>query len=122
MSEADSTMLGLFVAAAVPPFVYALSLLVIGPDADVGMALGMAFLLYFFSLPIVFILGGPLFMAFRYFRLIRWWSATASGFVFCALIAAYLRHPGSVHPSDLLYMLTGACTGLVFWAIWRRGH
>lgn len=122
MSEADSTMLGLLVASAVPPFMSMLSMLVGGgPDADIGFALVMAILLYFFSFPIVFILGGPLFMAFRYFRLVRWWSATASGLVVCALIAAYLRHPDSIQPSDLPPILTGAFTGLVFWAIWRRG-
>lgn len=123
MNEADSTMLGLFVAAVVPPCMFVLSVLVVGngPDANIGIALGMAFLLYLFSLPIVFMLGGPVFMVLRYFNLIRWWSASLSGLAICALIAAYLRHPGPVQPSDLLYVVTGACTGLVFWAIWRRG-
>lgn len=123
MNEADATLRGLFVAAAVPPLMFAISVLVIGngPDAGIGIALGMAALLYLFSLPIVFVLGGPVFMVLRYFNRVRWWSASASGLVVCALIAVCLRHPGPVQPTDLWYVLTGACTALVFWAIWRRG-
>lgn len=122
MNEADATLHGLFIAAAVPPFMFAISVLIgNAPDAGIGIALGMAALLYLFTLPIVFVLGGPVFMVLRYFNLVRWWSASTSGLVVCALIAVGLRHPGPVQPTDLLYVLTGACTGLVFWAIWRRG-
>ncbi|WP_101491365.1 hypothetical protein [Variovorax sp. RO1] len=123
MNEADATLYGLFVAAAVPPFVSALGMMIFvdGAGADAGSILGLALLLSVFSLPVTFILGAPFFMAFRFFNLVRWWSAMGSGVAVVAAIAVYLRAENGLQARDFQIMFLGASSGLAFWAVWRLG-
>ena len=108
-----------FVAAAIFP---AIVLAVTSPITEgrlVG-ALGILPLLLVFSCGAVLLLGLPLFLLLRRFRLVRWWSAIASGLVIGALVAVITRAPGVVKPGDFIVMVPlGGATAFLFWLIWR---
>ena len=81
---------------------------------------------YPFSLMATLLLGMPVFLALKWFQLVAWWSALASGFFVGAVMVVALRLPYLPTPEDFLKGIStfgplGALAGFAFWLIWRRG-
>jgi len=63
---------------------------------------------------------GVLFVVLRSVNALRWWSAVVGGLVVGVLL--WTVFPGvNVWPVLRLWVIAGAVTGLVFWAVWRTG-
>ena len=88
---------------------------------NIGTVVGAFPLFVFFSFLAALAFGTPLFLAFRYFGAIKWWSVLLSGFVVGSLAAACIRLPGYVPAIELLVTgMIGAVSALGFWVVWKR--
>jgi hypothetical protein len=122
MTKATAALVGLFTA----PLIAAV-ILWVWPEltekypAFPGL-LGLL-VVYFLSVVWVTIFGAPIFFLFLYFKLVRWWSAIAGGFVTGALMPVLLHLPYIASVQEILSEgSVGAISGLGFWLIWRRGR
>ena len=123
MKETAFTAIALLVASALPVFAGALLTPITGGpiNTDILSVLGLMPLFYCFSLAAGLLFGIPLFLLFRRYHLVRWWSASAAGIVVGSVVALMLRS-NAVQAGDFLVLVPeGAVSGLVFWAIWKRG-
>jgi hypothetical protein len=80
-----------------------------------------ALLIYVIALPLVFILGLPLFLLFSRFRIFSWWGSILGGALGGIAILALVGGRYNLHDySLLLYGAVGAATGLAFgrWSCW----
>jgi hypothetical protein len=78
---------------------------------------------YYFSAMAAVLFGLPIFLVLLSFKLIRWWSALATGLVIGALMGIIVKSPQPIHFPEMLFLAsTGAASTLGFWLIWRQGR
>jgi hypothetical protein len=107
-----------FLAAALSTTLV-LAFIVIVRDPYVEAHLRLVLLLFGYSLvpASAFVV---LFVVLRSVHALRWWSAAIGGVVVGVLL--WTVFPGvNVWPLLRLWVIVGAVTGLVFWAVWRTG-
>ena len=125
MNRLSSTLAAFFIAPLVPAVACALLTPISrGPiNTDVVSVLELTPAFYCFSIAASTSLGGPLFLLFNHYNLVRWWSALLCGMLVGVILSALFRQPGAVHARDFLLIVPlSALSALVFWAIWRRGN
>ena len=115
--ELTAIVAGTLLCPLVPALAPAVGSAMLG--GNFASALGLSVVFYPFALVATVVLGGPLFLAFRRLRLVRWWSALASGSIAGCVVVMVLSTP-SVE-SLCLFALQGALAGFVFWLLWRLG-
>jgi hypothetical protein len=119
LKERSAFNSAIFAAALLPAATVAIL-----SDGGPVAVLASAALFYALSVCIIFLVGGPIFLALRKLSMFSWWSATIAGFLCGAGVMGLLDGIGltmqvEVHPL-LLWGVTGALSGLVFWATWRK--
>ncbi len=119
MKDRSAFNAAIFAAALLPA-----ATVTIFSDGGPVAVLASAALSYALSVCIVFLVGGPVFLALRKLNMFNWSSATIAGFLCGAAVMGLLyglglTMQGVVHPL-LLWGVTGALSGLVFWATWRK--
>jgi hypothetical protein len=83
---------------------------------------GGALIMYLGALPIVFVLGLPLFLLFSKIRIFSWWGSILGGGIGGLVILALLGGRYNLHGYLLLlYGAVGAATGLAFWTVVMLG-
>jgi hypothetical protein len=123
MKEDLYTFIGFVVAAATPT----LALLAMTPATLDGPTLettiGLSPFILLFSALVTGTLGVPAFFLGRRMKLIRWWSASISGFVIGVGAGIILQWQISiVSANTILYGALGMISGFAFWLIWRLGQ
>ena len=94
-----------------------------GKFGDIPMGLAISLVVYPVAFIFACIFGLPLFLLARHLKLVRWWSAIASGLlVGCAVQFLVLNGPHHFE-NLLLYAIEGMSSALLFFAVWRwRAH
>lgn len=88
-----------------------------------GTLLGMGLIIYPFTVLLVGLIGLPVFLLARRYRLARWWTALAAGTIGGAAVALLLALPGTPRPQHLLmFSMQGATSALLFFITWRVMH
>lgn len=120
--ELAFTAIGVLVA----PLVFALLLVLRGVLVDelgehsFGEAFVVTGIFYLYAFVTTFFIAIPAFVVFRYFGLIRWWSASLVGAI-VGLIVGFLF--GGLQLEGLVVFGIAAClSALAFWFIWRQGY
>ena len=81
-----------------------------------------AFAVYVIALPFVFVFGLPLFLLFSKFRMFNWWGSILAGGLGGITIEALLGGSANLRGYPLLlYVATGAATGIAFWGVVMLG-
>jgi hypothetical protein len=81
-----------------------------------------ALLVYVIALPLVFLLGLPLFLLFSRIRMFSWWGSILGGALGGLAILALVGGRNNLHGYPLLlYGAVGAATGLAFWMVVMLG-
>jgi hypothetical protein len=114
-----AAFVGFLAASLVPPIVF----LILAPgDPRVGAFefLGVFLGLFFFSAVAVALLGVPTFLLLFRLRMVRWWSALATGLGAGALVGYFLRAPNRAEIYDVLTMaFAGGAAAFAFWLVWE---
>jgi hypothetical protein len=116
--------LAFLIATILPALAFALLTPVNGGgiNTDIGSMLGLTFVFFPFSFAAAILFGVPLYLLLLKLKLVRWWSALASGAIVGLLVAITLRLPNALDPEDLLVDVPlGALAALVFWLVGVRG-
>jgi hypothetical protein len=74
---------------------------------------------YIISLPLIALVGLPVFLLLRQLRWLRWWTALLSGAPFGLFMALPFRSPSDRPWHSVGFALIGSVTALVFWLIWH---
>jgi len=122
MTKSEATQAGLLAASLIPALLFAVFTPLSG-TLDIKSFLGTFLIAYLFSAIATAVFGVPIFLLFRRFGIITWWSALAGGFLAGALVSIVIRLPGPPNVRDLV--IDGpiaAASALVFWLIWRQGQ
>jgi hypothetical protein len=120
MRTRTAAIVGFVVSSLVPTIVFALFTPVAG-RFDFEAALGALPVFFFFSALVTALLGVPSFLVLFRLRLVRWWSALATGLSIGILVGLLLRIPNAVQVRDLLVMgTTGGISALAFWFVWSQ--
>jgi hypothetical protein len=81
-----------------------------------------ASLVYLVALPVIVLLGLPLFLLFSRIRIFSWWGALLGGASAGAAILAVVGGRYNFHGVPLLvFSAAGAATGLTFWTVVMLG-
>jgi hypothetical protein len=81
-----------------------------------------ALLIYMIALPVIFVLGLPLFLSFSRIRIFNWWGSMLGGALGGVAILALVGGRYNLHGHPLkLYGMVGAATGLAFWVLVMLG-
>lgn len=92
-------------------------------DDGPGAVLGMGLIAYPFAVVAAGLLGLPVFLLARRFRLERWWMALAAGIAGGAALALLLALPGAPRLQTLLtFIVQGTASALLFYITWRVTH
>ncbi len=75
---------------------------------------------YLVSLPLVVVLGLPVFLLIRHLEWLRWWTALLAGLPFGVAVWLAIRSPGTSMGSGVFLASVGSLSALVFWLTWRR--
>lgn len=87
-------------------------------DIDIVDFMVSVLLFYFFCSLATLVLGMPLYLLLRRFKLVAWWSTTLSGIIIGAIVAILVSLQNPVHERSLAFFCgIGAVTGLAFWLI-----
>jgi len=79
-------------------------------------------LVYVIALPLVFLLGLPVFLLFSRIRIFSWWGSILGGALGGLAVLALVGGRHNLHGYPLLLFLgVGAGTGLAFWAVVALG-
>ena len=80
-----------------------------------------ALVCYPYVLGLTLILGLPAFLIFDRVRLVRWWTAAATGLVVGAIVAIWLTGSSARHPAYFfaIWCAAGVGEALTFFSIWR---
>jgi hypothetical protein len=105
----------------IAPVLPSILLLLAGPSIFPADWRGMA-VVYLFAIPLIFVLGLPLFLLFSRFRLFSWWGSILGGALGGVAILTLLGGRHNLHGyALLLYGVVGAATGLAFWTVVMLG-
>ena len=120
MSETTAGILATLSAPLVPAFLGALMTPLGGGaiNTDLTSVLGLTVVVYPFALVLGSIVGLPIFLVFRRYRLVRWWSAVLAGAIAGVFWVGVITLRFDLRNLVLL-TIEGSLGGLVFWAIWR---
>jgi hypothetical protein len=89
-----------------------------GRELDVSAGCNGALVVYVIALPFVFALGLALFLLFSKFRMFNWWGSILAGGLSGIAIEALLGDISNLRGYPLLlYVATGAATGIAFWGV-----
>jgi hypothetical protein len=81
-----------------------------------------ALVVYLIALPLIFVIGLPLFLLFSSIRIFTWWGSVLAGALGGFAILSVLGGPYNFWGYPLLlYVTVGASTGLAFWAVVMLG-
>lgn len=123
MKEDLCTFIGFLVAAALPALMLGALTLATPNGPTLGMIIGLSPFILIFSALVTGTLGVPAFFLGKRMKLIRWWSASISGFVIGAGASIILQwHSGVASATTTLYGTIGMISGFAFWLIWRLGQ
>ena len=89
-------------------------------NSSLGAALFCFVAAYLVSLPLVAVLGLPVFLLIRHLEWLRWWSALLAGLPFGVVVWLAIRSPGTGMGSGVFLGSVGSLSALVFWLTWRR--
>ena len=108
-------------AFLIAPLFAAIALVSIGavknrPDHVDMSALVGTVIFYCYTLGATLIIGLPVYLLLRKFNKVTWWSALLTGVISGAVMAFIL-----LNALNLMIIVVGGLSGLVFWLIWRRG-
>ena len=118
-------IVGFIVAAAIPAVVFVLVEIASGRSEWMSALtwLLLAANIYFWSLATMGVFAFPIFLLFRRYKLIRWWSALGVGAVIGVVMEIIIMVPNSRELHELVtFSLAGAASGLAFWLVWRMGR
>lgn len=93
-----------------------------GLEADIESLLFVTMFFYVYSVFFTLLLALPLFLLLRRYGLVRWYTSAGAGFsIGIAVAALYFGRFTDASLQWTMFSITGAVSGLLFWAIWRRG-
>jgi len=117
--EASTAFVAFLVAPLpLPVFVAGIDLLATGGAGVTSLTP----LIYGCSLLAGGVVGLPLYSLGKRFGLIRWWSATIAGAAVGFVgVLMFLGRWANFPVPYTLFEFAGACSGFVFWLVWRRG-
>jgi hypothetical protein len=122
MTSRSAAAVGLLVASVIP----ALFMAVIWPLSQKHDLVSIAgtFIVFFpFSAGATIVIGLPIFLLTSHYRLLRWWTALASGLFAGAIVAFAIRGPHFLNSKDfLIFVPLGAVTSMTFFLIWSLGQ
>lgn len=116
MRKPIATIIGFLIA----PLIAAIALVAIGAAKSGYDLLDMSALLwvgvyYCFTIGAALFIGLPSYLLLAYFNKVTWWSAIFVGVFGGAVMSIIFL------PLNLLTLVIGGLSGLVFWLIWRQG-
>ena len=116
MAKPIATIIGFLIA----PLIAAVALVAAGAAKSGDDFLGTSAFLwvaiyYCFTISAALLIGLPGYLLLAYFNKVKWWSAILVGMLGGAVMSFIFL------PLNLLILLIGGLSGLVFWLIWRQG-
>lgn len=116
MRKPIATIIGFLIA----PLIAAVALVATGAAKSGSDILDMSALLwvaiyYCFTISAALLIGLPSYLLLAYFNKVTWWSTILVGMFGGAVMSLIFL------PLNLLILLIGGLSGLVFWLIWRQG-
>lgn len=120
MERRAAVVIGMLTASVVP----VVSEFIVNPPAtseEFVIGLGVAGVIYVYSLLLAVLLGGPMYLFLSNRNLVRWWSASLFGFGVGSAVAL-LYGPNGTRVIEQFFVLapTGTLAGFVFWLVWSR--
>lgn len=133
MKERTAAVIGFLVAPVVPALALGLFTPITDGKPDFVSVLGLFPIGYFFAVVASTLFGLPAFFLLRRLKLIRWWSAAATGFFIGICIGIALQRPDVPNlpfetwiteaiRSSLAMAAAGGLAAIVFWLIWSKGR
>lgn len=123
MREDLCTFIGFVVTAAMPTLILGAVAAATPDEPTLETTIGLSPIIFLFSAIVTGTLGVPAFFLGKRMKLIRWWSASISGFVIGAGAGIILQWQSSiVSANTVLYGALGMISGFAFWLIWRLGQ
>ena len=115
MKKQTATIIGFLVAPLVPA-VWLACTPTSSAVLSITSVLGWIFVFYQFSLAATLVFGVPLFLLFRRFGLVKWWSTIGAGVAIGGIAALVMR--GGYFVDDVSRMsFLGGVSAMVFWMI-----
>jgi hypothetical protein len=122
MKQKTATIAGFLLAPMVPVVV----MCALDPPRAQWLSLYflIAAIIYFNAMAIMLVVGAPVYLLFKRWSLIKWWSVPIVGFAVGAWVGHLYRLPFRPTVMASVLIQGGACAlaGLVFWLIWRMGR
>lgn len=123
MKEDLCTFIGFVVAAALPALVLGALTLATPDGPTLGTIIGLSPFIFLYSALVTGMLGVPAFFLGKRMKLIRWWSASISGFVIGVGAGIILQWQSSIVSANTLsYGALGVISGFAFWLVWQLGQ
>lgn len=121
MTKNKATFLAFLTAPFVSSAIGITQTATFGP-LDLSTFFGLLPIFYSFSFMAMILFGLPIFLLFRRYNVVKWWSTLGAGIIVGALAAVIFMLPNAVQIGGLITMsVMGGASSFVFWLIWNLG-